>query len=41
MILRKPRKTGDIRKDLKVEFIMYIMNHLVAMIHEDQLSEYV
>jgi AcrR family transcriptional regulator len=34
---RKAQKNGDIRKDLKIEFIMYIMNHLVEMAQNDAL----
>jgi AcrR family transcriptional regulator len=34
---KKAQDDGDIRGDLKVEFIMYIMNHLVEMAHEDAL----
>jgi AcrR family transcriptional regulator len=34
---KKAQDDGDIRGDLKVEFIMYIMNHLVAMAQEDAL----
>jgi len=34
---KKAQKNGDIRKDLKIEFIMYIMNHLVEMAREDAL----
>jgi AcrR family transcriptional regulator len=33
----RAQKNGDIRKDVKVEFIMYIMNHLVEMTHDDNL----
>ena len=35
----KAQKEGDIRKDLKVGFIMYIMNHLVEMTHDNQLLD--
>jgi AcrR family transcriptional regulator len=31
------QKNGDIRKDLKVEFIMYVMNQLIEMTHDDRL----
>ena len=34
---KKAQDDGDIRSDLKVEFIMYIMNHLVEMAQEDAL----
>ena len=34
---RKAQENGDIRKDLKIEFIMYIMNHLVEMAQNDAL----
>lgn len=34
---KEAQKSGDIRKDLKVEFIMYIMNHLVEMAQDDNL----
>ncbi len=34
---KKAQKDGDIRKDLKIEFIMYMMNHLVGMAQEDAL----
>ena len=34
---RKAQENGDIRKDLKIEFIMYIMNHLVEMAGNDAL----
>jgi len=34
---KKAQEDGDIRIDLKVEFIMYIMNHLVEMAQEDAL----
>jgi len=34
---RKAQENGDIRKDLKIEFIMYIMNHLVEMARNDAL----
>lgn len=33
----KAQKNGDIRKEMKVEFIMYIMNHLIEMTHDDNL----
>lgn len=34
---KKAQDDGDIRSDLKVEFIMYVMNHLVEMAQEDAL----
>jgi AcrR family transcriptional regulator len=34
---KKAQEKGDIRRDLKVEFIMYIMNHLVEMTNDDNL----
>jgi len=34
---KKAQENGDIRQDLKVEFIMYIMNHLVEMTNDDNL----
>lgn len=34
---KKAQEDGDIRKDLKIEFIMYIMNHLVEMAQEEAL----
>ena len=34
---KKAQDDGDIRSDLKVEFIMYMMNHLVEMAHEEAL----
>ena len=34
---RKAQENGDIRQDLKIEFIMYVMNHLVEMAQEDAL----
>ncbi|MEN8156036.1 MAG: TetR/AcrR family transcriptional regulator [Bacteroidota bacterium] len=36
---RKAQKKGDIRKDLKVEFLMYIMNHMIEMTHDPQLLD--
>lgn len=33
----KAQENGDIRKDLKIEFLMYIMNHLVGMVEDDAL----
>jgi AcrR family transcriptional regulator len=35
----KAQQNGDIRKDLKVEFIMIIMNRLIDMAHEDVLLD--
>jgi len=34
---RKAQDNGDIRKDLKIEFIMHVMNHLIEMAHEDAM----
>jgi AcrR family transcriptional regulator len=34
---RKAQENGDIRQDLKIEFIMYVMNHLIEMASEDAL----
>ena len=34
---KKAQDNGDIRQDLKIEFIMYMMNHLVEMASEDVL----
>ncbi len=34
---RKAQVNGDIRKDLKIEFIMHMMNHLINMAQEDAL----
>jgi len=34
---KKAQDNGDIRADLKIEFIMYIMNHLVQMAQEHPL----
>ncbi len=34
---RKAQENGDIRQDLKIEFIMYVMNHLIEMAQEDTL----
>jgi AcrR family transcriptional regulator len=34
---RLAQENGDIRQDLKIEFIMYIMNHLIDMASEDAL----
>jgi AcrR family transcriptional regulator len=34
---KKAQDEGDIRIDLKVEFIMYVMNHLIEMAQEDAL----
>jgi len=35
----KAQLNGDIRKDLKVEFIMVVMNRLIDMAHEDVLLD--
>ena len=34
---KKAQENGDIRKDLKIEFIIYMMNHLVEMAQNDAL----
>jgi len=34
---KKAQDNGDIRQDLKIEFIMYVMNHLIEMASEDAL----
>jgi len=34
---RKAQENGDLRKDLKIEFVMHVMNHLIEMAHEDAL----
>jgi AcrR family transcriptional regulator len=34
--LRRAQENGDIRKDLKVEFIMAILNHLVDIVQHDE-----
>ena len=36
---KKAQDDGDIRSDLKVDFIMYVMNHLVEMAQEDALLD--
>jgi AcrR family transcriptional regulator len=36
---KKAQEEGNIRKDLKIEFIMYIMNKLVAWAYEDELID--
>ncbi len=33
------QKNGDIRKDIKPEFILYILNHLQEMIKDEQLEK--
>ena len=35
----KAQKEGDIRKEIKVDFIMYIMNHMIEMTHDDRLLD--
>lgn len=35
--LSKAQKKGDIRKDVKVEFILYFVNHVSEMIHDEKL----
>ena len=34
----KAQKRGDIRKDIKPEFILYFLNHMITMTDDDQLS---
>ncbi len=34
---KKAQENGDIRRDLKIEFIMYMMNHLTEMAQDDAL----
>jgi len=34
---KKAQENGDIRKDLKIEFIMYMTNHLTEMAQDDAL----
>ena len=34
---RKAQDNGDIRQDLKIEYIMYVMNHLIEMAQDDAL----
>jgi AcrR family transcriptional regulator len=36
---KKAQEEGDIRKDLKIEFIMFIMNHMVEMTHDNHLLD--
>lgn len=33
------QQKGDIRKDVKVDFIMYVMNRLIEMTHDDRLLD--
>jgi AcrR family transcriptional regulator len=35
----RAQKAGDLREDVKVEFIMYIMNHMIEMTHDDRLLD--
>jgi len=35
----KAQKKGDIRKDVKPEFILYILNHLQEMVKDEQLEK--
>lgn len=35
---KKAQDEGDIRKDMKIEFIMYVMNHLVSLAQDDALQ---
>lgn len=37
--LSKAQKKGDIRKDVKVEFIPYFINHITEMIQDEKLLE--
>ena len=37
--LRKAQQQGDIRKNVKVEFILYFLNHITEMVQDDQLLE--
>ena len=34
---KKAQENGDIRRDLKIEFIMYMTNHMIEMAHDDAL----
>jgi AcrR family transcriptional regulator len=36
---KKAQENGDVRKDLKIEFIIYVMNHLIGMAQEDALLD--
>lgn len=36
---KKAQENGDIRKDLKIEFIMYMMNHLTEMAQDNALLD--
>ena len=33
----KAQKEGDIRKDIKPEFIVYFLNHMIEMVKDDKL----
>ncbi|MEN8229642.1 MAG: TetR/AcrR family transcriptional regulator [Bacteroidota bacterium] len=33
------QREGDIRKEVKVEFILFIMNHMIEMTHDDKLLD--
>ena len=35
----KAQKSGDLRKDVKVEFIMLMLNQMVEMTHDDHLLD--
>ena len=35
---KKAQDEGDIRKDMKIEFIMYVMNHLITLAQDDALQ---
>jgi len=35
---KKAQNEGDIRKDMKIEFLMYVMNHLIILAQDDALQ---
>ncbi|RPI43572.1 MAG: TetR/AcrR family transcriptional regulator [Bacteroidetes bacterium] len=35
--LRKAQEEGEIRKNVKLEFILYYLNHITEMVHDEQL----
>jgi AcrR family transcriptional regulator len=35
--IRKAQQEGEIRKDLKVEFVLYFLNHISEMVQDEQL----
>ncbi|MCK4745440.1 MAG: TetR/AcrR family transcriptional regulator, partial [Bacteroidales bacterium] len=35
----KAQKDGDLRKDVKIDFIMLMMNHMIEMTHDDHLLD--